>query len=197
MRVANQQAKVALATNGQQIDAQQKIAAAQLSTQETLKRQELATSKDIAQLQARANIINGLGIQSPESVNPALGALMTGNYSADPSFRGTHRLAQRQTAVQEGQLSVKLKELEMQIQRAPLERKLLVAQSMASKLQSEAAERTSKRSGGQYGTLSRIQNAAIDEFITATQKLPETVKNVDSWLNNQLNRLRSKLGINR
>lgn len=189
MRVANQQAKVALATNGQQIDAQQKIAAAQLSTQETLKRAELANSKDIATTQARANVINAS--DDPTQIPKKLNAVMTGNYDVDPNYTGRYGQTQRQIATQEGQLQVQIKQLDLAIQKAPLERKYLEVQSAASELQAKASMLSAQRSGGQWGTINQAQSAAIDGIVNELEKAPEHLRNSTEWISKQWNRIKS------
>lgn len=169
VRVANQQAKVALAVNGAQIDAQQKIAQANLMTQETLKRQELATSKDIATTQARANVINGLGIQDPSSVNPALKALMSGDFKAAESFTGQHGIAKRGVAAQEATARAHVQRAAsdaqrtmLEVQRLPDEVALIRAKAAAEKLRSSAAMEGAIRSGGVYSPITRLLHGAIE-----------------------------------
>ena len=84
------------------------------ATQRQLKNLEVATTRDVAKIQARASVINGLGAAAPGEVQKALQALETGTFDPTGKIPGSLETSRMAASAQVRQAEVATEKLKFE-----------------------------------------------------------------------------------
>lgn len=169
-----------MAMQATQFGMQRQLQETQLSTQETLKRMEIAASKSIAETQARANVLNGVGTADPEALAGVGEFLRTGQ--VNPSLmkiRGTSAMRHREVVVREQELFNNIERVMLQARDVSLRERQTVLDEQIKPIMAQAQSLSASRAGGFWGPFNQII-----EHMKDTAKKMGNPTGMQEWIEN-------------